>query len=38
MDRLGVPATARASFGLYNDESDVAALLRGIERARRIFG
>ncbi|HWK41079.1 MAG TPA: cysteine desulfurase [Croceibacterium sp.] len=38
MDRLGVPATARASFGLYSDESDVAALLRGIERARRIFG
>jgi len=38
MDVLGVPATARASFGLYNDESDVAALIRGIERARRIFG
>ena len=38
MERLGVPATARASFGLYSDESDVAALLRGIERTRRIFG
>lgn len=38
MDRLGVPATARASFGLYNDEDDVAALIRGIERTRRIFG
>ncbi|MCK9540888.1 MAG: cysteine desulfurase [Novosphingobium sp.] len=38
MDHLGVPATARASFGIYNDESDVAALLRGIERTRRIFG
>jgi cysteine desulfurase/selenocysteine lyase len=38
MDLLGVPATARASFGLYSDESDVAALVRGIERARRIFG
>jgi cysteine desulfurase/selenocysteine lyase len=38
MERLGVSATARASFGLYNDEDDVAALLRGIERARRIFG
>ncbi|GGE04357.1 cysteine desulfurase [Tsuneonella deserti] len=35
---LGVPATARASFGLYSDDSDVAALVRGIERARRIFG
>jgi cysteine desulfurase/selenocysteine lyase len=38
MDWLGVPATARASFGLYSDESDIAALLRGIERTRRIFG
>ena len=38
MDHLGVPATARASFGLYNDDSDIAALLRGIERTRRIFG
>jgi cysteine desulfurase/selenocysteine lyase len=38
MTRLGVDATARASFGLYSDEADVAALIRGIERARRIFG
>ncbi len=37
MDHLGVPATARASFGLYSDESDIAALLRGIERTTRIF-
>ncbi len=38
MDTLGVPATARASFGIYSDESDVAALVRGIERVQRIFG
>ncbi|PLK27256.1 cysteine desulfurase [Novosphingobium sp. TH158] len=38
MDHLGVPATARASFGIYNDEADVAALVRGIERTKRIFG
>ena len=38
MERLGVPATARASFGLYSDEADVAALIRGIERTKRIFG
>jgi cysteine desulfurase/selenocysteine lyase len=37
MEALGVPATARASFGLYSDQSDVDALIRGIERARRIF-
>jgi len=38
MDHLGVPATARASFGLYSDSTDIAALLRGIDRTRRIFG
>ncbi|MFN6935986.1 MAG: aminotransferase class V-fold PLP-dependent enzyme, partial [Tsuneonella sp.] len=37
MDHLGVPATARASFGLYSDHTDVEALVRGIERARKIF-
>ena len=37
MDALGVPATARASFGLYSDESDIAALLRGIDRTLKIF-
>ena len=38
MDYLGVPATARASFGLYNDQSDVDALVRGLKRVVRIFG
>jgi cysteine desulfurase/selenocysteine lyase len=38
MEHLGVAATARASFGIYNDASDVAALLRGLERVKRIFG
>lgn len=38
MDHLGVPATARASFGIYNDESDVAALMRGLQRVKKIFG
>lgn len=37
MDHLGVPATVRASFGLYSDDDDIAALVRGIERTRRIF-
>ncbi len=31
MDHLGVPATARASFGIYSDKDDVAALVRGLE-------
>jgi len=38
MDHLGVPATARASFGLYSDREDIEALMRGIGRTRRIFG
>ncbi len=38
MDNLGVPATARASFGLYSTQDDVDALLEGITRTRRIFG
>ena len=38
MDHLGVPATARASFGLYSDETDIDALVRGIARTQRIFG
>jgi cysteine desulfurase/selenocysteine lyase len=38
MDYLGVPATARASFGLYSDADDVAALVDGLHRVTRIFG
>jgi cysteine desulfurase / selenocysteine lyase len=38
MAYLGVEATARASFGIYNDEGDVAALVRGLTRVQRIFG
>ncbi len=37
MRRLGVAATARASFYVYNDESDIDALVRGIGRAKKIF-
>jgi cysteine desulfurase/selenocysteine lyase len=38
MRRLDVPATARASFYVYNDESDIEALVAGILKAREIFG
>jgi cysteine desulfurase/selenocysteine lyase len=38
MEALGVPATARASFGVYNGPADVDALVKGLERVRRIFG
>jgi cysteine desulfurase/selenocysteine lyase len=35
--RLGVPASARASFALYNTLDDVAALAEAVRRARRVF-
>jgi cysteine desulfurase / selenocysteine lyase len=38
MQTLGVEATARASFGVYSDESDIEALVRGLERVRKLFG
>jgi cysteine desulfurase/selenocysteine lyase len=38
MEAMGVAATARASFGVYNGPQDVDALVAGIERVTRIFG
>jgi cysteine desulfurase/selenocysteine lyase len=38
MRRLGVPATARASFYVYSDESEIERLVSGVERARTLFG
>jgi cysteine desulfurase/selenocysteine lyase len=38
MDRYGVPATARASLGIYNTRDDIDALLLAITRAQEIFG
>ena len=38
MGLLGVPATARASFAVYNGDDDVERLLDGMKRVARIFG
>ena len=38
MNLLGVPATARASFGLYSSARDVERLVDGLARVSRIFG
>jgi cysteine desulfurase/selenocysteine lyase len=38
MDRFGVPATVRASLGLYNTRDDVDALIDGLGKVREIFG
>ena len=37
MDFFGVPATARASFGMYNTRAEVDALVAGIHEVRRMF-
>ena len=38
MERLGVPATVRASFGMYNTHEEVDRLILGLHEVRRIFG
>lgn len=37
MEKMGWPATARASFYIYNTERDIDALAEGIEKAARVF-
>ena len=37
MDRFGIPATARASFAVYNTRQDVDALVDGIGKAHEVF-
>jgi len=37
MDRFGLPATARASFGLYNTREEVDALAAGIRTVLKMF-
>jgi cysteine desulfurase / selenocysteine lyase len=37
MQRFGVPATARASLGLYNTRAEIDALVAGLEKVRRMF-
>jgi cysteine desulfurase/selenocysteine lyase len=38
MDRLGLPATARASLALYNTHEDIDALISALHRVREVFG
>ncbi|HEX6262260.1 MAG TPA: aminotransferase class V-fold PLP-dependent enzyme, partial [Actinomycetota bacterium] len=38
MRRLGVPATARASFNVYTTRDDVDRLVEGLEKVRAVFG
>jgi cysteine desulfurase/selenocysteine lyase len=38
MDRFGVPATARASFALYNTHAEVDRLVAALDEARKVLG
>lgn len=38
MTRLGLAATARASFAFYNTREEVDQLVRGVEKVREVFG
>jgi len=37
MERFGVPATARISFGLYNQKEDVDRLVEGLHKVKKLF-
>ncbi len=37
MQRFNVPATVRASFGLYNTKQEIEALVNGIRKVREVF-
>jgi cysteine desulfurase/selenocysteine lyase len=38
MDRLGLPATSRASLALYNTRDDIDALVAALQKVRAVFG
>ncbi|HEX5526225.1 MAG TPA: cysteine desulfurase [Solirubrobacterales bacterium] len=38
MERLGIAATARASFGVYTTTEEIDRLIDGLEDARKVFG
>ena len=38
MTRFGIPGTARASLGLYNERADIDALVAAIHKAQDLFG
>lgn len=37
MQFYGIPATARASFGLYNTKQDIDTLVQGLHHVRKVF-
>jgi cysteine desulfurase / selenocysteine lyase len=37
MDKLGIAATARASFGVYTTTEEIDRLVEGLHDARKVF-
>jgi cysteine desulfurase/selenocysteine lyase len=37
MERLGVNGTTRASFYIYNTESEVDSFVKALEKAKKVF-
>jgi cysteine desulfurase/selenocysteine lyase len=37
MDKFCIPATIRASLGIYNTREDIDALVRGLHKVREVF-
>ena len=37
MNRLGIPGTVRASFGMYNTKSEIDALVDGVKKAKKML-
>ncbi len=38
MERFGIPATTRASLGMYNTRADIDALVRALHQVVKVFG
>ena len=36
-DKLGIPASARASIGVYNDKEDIDVLCNAINKCKKVF-
>ena len=36
-EKIGMPATARASIGIYNDKEDIDILFNAIEKCKKVF-
>jgi len=37
MDKFCIPATIRASLGIYNTRQDIDALVQGLQKVREVF-